>query len=254
VSGVRRFVLGPVPIDSVTLEQALGVVENLVRSGEGGSVFTPNVDHVVQASENARMRAAYARVSLSIVDGTPLLWAARLFGVTLPEKVAGSDFVPPLLALAAERAWRVYFLGGAPGVAEMAREKLRERLPLLQIVGIDARRIDVDESAEQREAVLQAIRAARPDLVFVALGAPKQEIWIDQVGEALRPAVLLGVGASLDFVAGTIPRAPQWMSNAGLEWLFRLSREPRRLWRRYLLRDPKFLVVLARALRARREG
>jgi N-acetylglucosaminyldiphosphoundecaprenol N-acetyl-beta-D-mannosaminyltransferase len=136
----------------------------------------------------------------------------------------------------------------------MAREKLRERLPLLQIVGIDARRIDVDESAEQREAILQAIRAARPDLVFVALGAPKQEIWIDQVGEALRPAVLLGVGASLDFVAGTVPRAPQWMSNAGLEWLFRLSREPRRLWRRYLLRDPKFLVVLARALRARREG
>ncbi len=230
------------------------MVEGLVRSGEGGSVFTPNVDHVVQASENARLRAAYARVSLSIVDGTPLLWAAHLFGVTLPEKVAGSDFVPPLLELAADRGWRVYFLGGAPGVAEEARSKLRQRLPHLEVVGVDARRIDVDEPALEREAVVEAIRATKPHLVFVALGAPKQEIWIDQVGQGLRPAVLLGVGASLDFVAGAVPRAPPWMSRAGLEWLFRLSREPRRLWRRYLLRDPRFLIVLARALRARWEG
>jgi N-acetylglucosaminyldiphosphoundecaprenol N-acetyl-beta-D-mannosaminyltransferase len=254
VIGVRRFTLGPVPIDSVTLAQALEFVEELVGSGEGGSVFTPNVDHVVQASENARMRAAYARASLSIVDGTPLLWAARLFGETLPEKVAGSDFVPPLLALAAERGWRVYFLGGTPGVAEKARDKLRDQLPALQVVGIDASRIDVDEPSEQRQTVLDAIRAAKPHLVFVALGAPKQEIWIDQVGEGLRPAVFLGIGASLDFVAGTVPRAPRWISSAGLEWLYRLSREPRRLWRRYLIRDPKFLLVLARELRARQFG
>jgi N-acetylglucosaminyldiphosphoundecaprenol N-acetyl-beta-D-mannosaminyltransferase len=243
-----------VPIDSVTLAQALEAVEALVRSGEGGSVFTPNVDHVVQASENARMRAAYGRASLSLVDGTPLLWAARLFGETLPEKVTGADFVPPLLSLAAERGWRVYFLGGAPGVAEAARNKLRERLPLLQVVGVDESRIDVDESPEQRKGVVEAIRAAHPQLVFVALGAPKQEIWIDQVGEALRPAVFLGIGASLDFVAGVVPRAPRWMSDAGLEWIFRLSREPRRLWRRYLVRDPKFLVVMARALRERRDA
>jgi N-acetylglucosaminyldiphosphoundecaprenol N-acetyl-beta-D-mannosaminyltransferase len=254
VSGVRRFILGPVPIDSVTLEQALEVVEGLVGSGEGGSVFTPNVDHVVQASENARMREAYARASLSIVDGVPLLWAARLFGETLPEKVAGSDFVPPLLALAADRGWRVYFLGGTPGVAEKARDKLREQLPALQVVGIDASRIDVDEPPERRQVVLDAIRAAKPHLVFVALGAPKQEIWIDQVGEELRPAVFLGIGASLDFVAGTVPRAPRWISSSGLEWLFRLSREPRRLWRRYLLRDPKFLLVLAREFRSRHYG
>jgi N-acetylglucosaminyldiphosphoundecaprenol N-acetyl-beta-D-mannosaminyltransferase len=250
VSGVRRFLLGPVPIDSVTLKEALEVVDRLVRRGDGGSVFTPNVDHVVLASENVRMRAAYSRASLSLVDGMPVVWAARLFGVTLPERVAGSDLVPALLELAAERAWRVYFLGGAPGVAETARDKLRERLPTLQVVGVDSRRVDVDEPAERRQEALGTIRAANPHLVFVELGAPKQEIWIDQVGEALRPAVLLGVGASLDFVAGAVPRAPRWMSRAGLEWLFRFSREPRRLWRRYLVRDPKFLVVLARALRA----
>jgi N-acetylglucosaminyldiphosphoundecaprenol N-acetyl-beta-D-mannosaminyltransferase len=247
----RRVAFGPLPIDAVTREQALDVVEALVRSGAGGAVFTPNVDHVIVADENARMRAAYERVSLSLVDGMPLLWASRLLGEPLPEKVSGSDFVMPLLERAAARAWRVYFLGGAPGVAALARERLREQLPGLDVVGIDAPRIEVDAPPEEREAVLASVRAARPDVVLVALGAPKQEIWIDGAREALRPAVLLGIGASLDFIAGTVTRAPRWMSETGLEWLYRLSREPRRLWRRYLVRDPKFAVVVARLLTER---
>ena len=108
--------------------------------------------------------------------------------------------------------------------------------------------VDVDAPTKETDAVLAPILAAKPDIVLVALGAPKQEIWIDRVRDALRPAVLLGVGASLDFIAGTIPRAPRWMSRAGLEWLFRLSREPRRLAYRYLVRDPRFLGILARRM------
>lgn len=251
MSAIPRIHVGPLPVDAVTTGQALDVVESLVERGEGGAVFTPNVDHVVLAHEDERMRAAYARVSLSLVDGMPLLWASHLMQAALPEKVSGSDFVPPLLARAAERGWRVYFLGGASQVGLRARDRLRETLPALQVVGVDAPFIDVDDPPERREAVLAPIRAARPHLVLVALGAPKQEIWIDRARDALRPAVLLGVGASLDFVAGTLPRAPGWMSRAGLEWLFRLSREPRRLWRRYLVRDPKFLLIVARQLASR---
>ena len=172
----RRMTFGPLPIDAVTREQALDAVEDLVRRGEGGSIFTPNVDHVVLADEDDRMRAAYARVSLSLVDGMPLLWAARLLGQGLPEKISGSDFVVPLLERAAERGWRVYFLGGGPGVGERARARLRERLPRLDVVGVDAPHIDVDAPPERRDAVLAPIFAARPDLVLVALGAPKQEI------------------------------------------------------------------------------
>jgi N-acetylglucosaminyldiphosphoundecaprenol N-acetyl-beta-D-mannosaminyltransferase len=241
-----------VPIDSVTMAQAIDEVERMVTSGEGGAVFTPNVDHIVIASENPRMRAAYSRATLSIVDGTPVVWASRLFDTPLPERVAGADFVPRVLERAAERGWRVYFLGGAPGVSRLAQEKLRATLPTLRVVGIDEARIGVDDSPETREAVLAPIRAARPDLVFVALGAPKQEIWIDGCRDAMKPMVFFGIGASLDFVAGTIPRAPAWMAKSGTEWLFRLSREPRRLWRRYLVQDPKFLLILARALRDRR--
>jgi N-acetylglucosaminyldiphosphoundecaprenol N-acetyl-beta-D-mannosaminyltransferase len=247
----RRISLGPVPVDAVTCDGALEVVGRLIASGEGGSVFTPNVDHIMIADGDARMREAYSKCSLSLADGMPVLWSARLLGTPLPEKVSGSDFVPRLLERAAEKGWRVYFVGGAPGVAELARDKLREVLPRLQVVGIDVPMINVADPPERWAPVVARIRAARPDLVFVAFGAPKQEIFIQTVRDELRPAVCLGVGASLDFVAGTIPRAPRWMSQVGLEWVFRLQREPGRLWRRYLLRDTQFLFVVGRAVRDR---
>jgi N-acetylglucosaminyldiphosphoundecaprenol N-acetyl-beta-D-mannosaminyltransferase len=243
-----RITLGPVPVDAVTFAGALERVEQLVQARAGGAVFTPNVDHVVLAHENERLRDAYSRASLSLADGMPLLWTARLLGTPLPEKISGSDFVVPLLERAAQRGWGVYFLGGAPGVAAKARDAIVAQLPALRIVGIDAPRIDVDEAPAEREPVIDRIRASGADVVLVALGAPKQEIWIDQVRSALAPAVLLGVGASLDFIAGTVPRAPRWMSRSGLEWLYRLGREPRRMWKRYLVRDPKFVLVMAPAV------
>jgi len=236
------------PVDAVTQHGALDVFDELVTRGEGGAVFTPNVDHIVIAEDNPRFRDVYSRASLSIADGVPVLWAARLLGKPLPEKVSGSDFVPLLLEHAAKRGWRVYFLGGAPGVAALARDKLRDRLPRLEVVGVEAPRIEPGGPADARNDLIERIRAASPHIILVALGAPKQEFWIDEVRDALRPAVLMGVGASLDFVAGTVRRAPAWMSNVGLEWLFRLSREPRRLWKRYLVRDPRFITILGRAL------
>ena len=247
-----RLDLGPLSVDRLTEREALDAIERLVREGRGGAIFTPNVDHVVLAEQDHRMRAAYARADLCLVDGVPLVWASRLLGAPVPQKLSGSDFTPKVLERAASRGWRVYFLGGAPGAAELARAKLRETLPSLEIVGIDAPRIDTDESAERTRVVADRVRTAAPDVVFVALGAPKQEIWIDKVRDSLRPAVFLAVGASLEFIAGTIPRAPAWISRAGLEWLFRLTLEPRRLWRRYLVRDRRFVRILGRALLAHR--
>jgi N-acetylglucosaminyldiphosphoundecaprenol N-acetyl-beta-D-mannosaminyltransferase len=253
---VRAVSFGPLRADAVSHAEALDIVEQLVRAGDGGAVFTPNVDHVVLAHDNPRMRAAYSRANLALADGMPLLWAARLFGEPLPEKVSGSDFVPMVLERAADRGWRVYFLGGKPGVAALARDKLRQYLPNLQVVGVDAPMIDAKDPASGCAPIVSRVRSARPDVVLVALGAPKQEIWIDLVRDELRPTVLLAVGASLDFIAGTVPRAPRWISRSGLEWLFRLSREPRRLWRRYLLHDPRFLAIVGREAfdRARRKG
>lgn len=248
----QRLRIGRLEIDPVTLDEALEAVTVLVNEARGGSVFTPNVDHVVLAQNDARLQEAYARVSLSLVDGMPVLWASRLLGASLPEKVSGSDLVEPLVARAAASGWRVYLLGGAPGVATAARDAWCRRHPSLSIVGAEGPQIDMDLDPSTRRDVVERARAARPDLVLVALGNPKQEHWIHENRELLRPAVLVAVGAALDFVAGAVPRAPRWMSDLGLEWLYRLAREPRRLWRRYLLRDPRFVAILLRSWRERR--
>jgi N-acetylglucosaminyldiphosphoundecaprenol N-acetyl-beta-D-mannosaminyltransferase len=235
-------------VDDLTFAQALEAIATMVASGRGGRVYTPNVDHVVMAHHDERFRNAYEAVDLSLADGMPLLWAARMLGQPLPEKISGSDLVLPLMERAAREGWRVYLLGGAAGVGAMAAERLVERFPRIVIAGTDAPRIDMDAPATSRSPVLDSIRAANADLVLVALGAPKQELWIAEAATDLRPAVLLGIGAAVDFIAGAARRAPGWMSASGLEWLFRLAQEPRRMWRRYLVRDPEFLVIVLRDL------
>jgi N-acetylglucosaminyldiphosphoundecaprenol N-acetyl-beta-D-mannosaminyltransferase len=244
----RRMTIGRLPVDAVTFTQAIDVIDALISRGQGGTVFTPNVDHVVQAEENERFRDAYQAAALSLVDGMPVLWASRLMGKPLPEKVSGSDLVMPLLERAAARGWRVFFLGGLPGSAEGARDLLVERIPGLHVVGVASPRIDVDSPSATHSAIVDVLREARPDLVLVALGAPKQELFSHAIAERLRPAVFVGVGGTLDFIAGKVRRAPPWMSENGLEWLYRLMQEPQRMWRRYLLRNPRFLLVVLREL------
>jgi N-acetylglucosaminyldiphosphoundecaprenol N-acetyl-beta-D-mannosaminyltransferase len=246
--------IGHIWIDALSFAEALQEVERLVRAGAGGSVFTPNVDHVVTAEDDEAFRVAYDEASLSLADGKPLIWCSRLLGTPLPEKISGSDLVWPLMELAARARWRVYLLGGAPGAAEASAARFERELGVL-VSGVDAPSIRLDASEEETAEVLKRIRTAKPDIVLVALGVPKQERWIHRVLTQVSPAVLVGVGASLDFVAGIVGRAPGWMSRAGLEWLFRLWKEPRRLASRYLLKDPRFLPILARTAlepRARR--
>ena len=240
-----RVRIGQLEVDPVTFEEALERIGELVRRRRGGAVFTPNVDHVVQAERSVPFREAYGRAALTLADGMPLLWAARLLGSPLPEKVSGSDLVVPLARRAAERGWRVYLLGGAPGVADEAAGRLARELGVA-IVGTDSPIVHADGDADDAAGVLERVRAARPDLILVALGAPKQELWIDRFAGDLAPAVAVGVGAGLDFVAGQKRRAPRWMSRIGLEWLFRLAQEPRRMWRRYLIDDPAFVAIVAR--------
>ena len=248
---IERIQIGRLPLDAVDLPGALDAINDLIRAGAGGTVFTPNVDHIVVAEWDDRFRQAYQRVSLSLVDGTPVLWASRLLGRALPEKVSGSDLFLPLMQRAAERGWRVFLLGGAPGAAETAAERLKVQFPLLTIVGVDAPRVDLNSALGDRLAVAARVAEAKPDLVLVAFGAPKQELFCDEAFEVLRPAVLVCVGAGIDFVAGVARRSPAWMSRWGLEWLFRLAQEPRRLAGRYLLRDPQFLLILLRQLARR---
>jgi N-acetylglucosaminyldiphosphoundecaprenol N-acetyl-beta-D-mannosaminyltransferase len=244
-----RIRIGSIWIDALTAPDAVEAIDGL-RGRGGGLVFTPNVDHIVNAESNADLRAAYDVADLAIPDGQWVVWASRLLGTPLPARVAGSDLALPLARMAAERGRSIYLLGGAPGAGEEAAARL-QRDTGVRVCGFDASRIDL---ASPDDSVARRIAQARPDFVFVALGCPKQEIWCLRHRDLLRPAVLLGVGATVDFLAGRIRRAPRWMSRSGLEWLFRLALEPRRLAHRYLVNDPRFLALLLRTLRLPRSA
>jgi N-acetylglucosaminyldiphosphoundecaprenol N-acetyl-beta-D-mannosaminyltransferase len=246
--------LGGIPIDAVTFDGAVQRIDELVSSGLGGAVFTPNVDHVVLAQRNSAFRSAYAAVELALADGMPIVWSSRLLGTPVPGKVSGSDLLFPLAQHAVARGWRVYLIGGQPGVAAEAASSLSRLFPGIVIAGTDAPFVNAEGPDPASEAALERLCAARPDIVLVAFGAPKQEIWIHRHRDRLRPAVAIGIGAGLDFLAGRVRRAPRWISRVGLEWAWRLAQEPRRLWRRYLVEDPRFAAILWRELRRARPG
>jgi N-acetylglucosaminyldiphosphoundecaprenol N-acetyl-beta-D-mannosaminyltransferase len=246
-----RYAIGGLPIDGVTLSEALERIEKLVRGGGGGTVVTPNVDHVVVAQRSEEFVRAYQAASLSLVDGTPLYWLTKLLGYSVPEKVSGSDLVGPLLEMAAAKSFRVYLLGGADGSGARARELLSQTLPSLEVVGVDASRIDLTAPPEVDAPIIERIRRANPHLLVVGLGAPKQEIWMYRHRQDLGPVVSLGLGACIDFLAGRVRRAPRWISAMGLEWVYRLALEPKRLARRYLVQDPAFVGIALRELFSR---
>jgi N-acetylglucosaminyldiphosphoundecaprenol N-acetyl-beta-D-mannosaminyltransferase len=246
MSEAQRIFIGRVPVDVLTFQEALERIDALVVAGEGGYVVTPNVDHVVLAEENPRFLKAYEEASLSLVDGFPLLVTAKLMKTPLPEKISGSDLSVPLMEMAAERGRTVYLFGAGPGVAEKAADKLCARIPKLRIVGTDSPMIDINAKAEARKEAIDRLKAKKPDLVLMALGAPKQEILMNLIRQEVRPSVMLGIGATLDFIAGTMKRAPSWMSKVGLEWAFRLSQEPKRMFERYVIRDSKYPGIVIR--------
>jgi N-acetylglucosaminyldiphosphoundecaprenol N-acetyl-beta-D-mannosaminyltransferase len=248
-----RVRFGRLWVDVLNFSEAIAAVRDLVARGDGGAIFTPNVDHVVLVDEHPKFRQAYRRASLSLADGMPLVWSSRLLGKRIPEKLSGSDMIVPLIELAAKERWRVYFLGGMPGdpgAAKIAADRLRAAYGV-DIVGVDPAKVSADGDSPDDAAVAARVRAAAPDIVFVALGTPKQELWISQWLNELRPTVAIGCGASLDFISGKVVRAPHWVSNAGFEWAFRLAQDPKRMWRRYLVRGPRFFGILIRTARLR---
>lgn len=246
---MQKIRLGTIHADYLTMAQAIESIVSMAERKEGGYVVTPNVDHVVLAEKDDGIRAAYAEAALSLVDGMPLVWASRLAGYPLPEKISGSDLVRPLLARSAEKGLRIYLLGAAPGVGARAAERLEGEIPGLNVVGVDSPALGFETDPAAEAETRRRMDEADPDIVLVALGCPKQELLMRRWRSAGARAVMLGIGASLDFIAGEVRRAPAWMSAIGLEWLYRLAQDPKRLARRYLVQDAAILGVVVRMLR-----
>jgi N-acetylglucosaminyldiphosphoundecaprenol N-acetyl-beta-D-mannosaminyltransferase len=237
------------PVDAVDQQGALNAIADLIDRGQGGYVVTPNVDHIVLAARDVTLRRIYQDAALSLADGQPLTWMARMLGTPLPARVSGSDLFMPLMRLAAEREWRVFFFGASEEVSREAARRLTKNVPGLQIVGRDSSMWSPNATEPAGGSpVVRAIQETEAQLVVLALGCPRQEQWMARHRHGLGPAVAIGLGASLDFAAGQVRRAPAWMSRTGLEWLFRLWCEPRRLAHRYLVRDPQIVPIFLRAL------
>jgi N-acetylglucosaminyldiphosphoundecaprenol N-acetyl-beta-D-mannosaminyltransferase len=229
----KLLVIAGVPIDDLTMPEALERIEEFVASGRPHQIATVNADFVVKAWDDAELRYILQGADMLTADGMPLVWGARLLGVPLQGRVTGADLVPALAGRAAERGWRVYFLGARPGVAARAAEALRERNPRLQIAGTTSPPLSPVVAMDPD--IVRQVRAACPDILLVAFGNPKQEKWIRMNLEELGVPVAIGVGGTLDFIAGEVQRAPLWMQRYGLEWFYRLVQEPGRMWRRYVL-------------------
>jgi N-acetylglucosaminyldiphosphoundecaprenol N-acetyl-beta-D-mannosaminyltransferase len=248
---IRVNILG-VGVSAINVDIALETIEGWIARRESHYVCVTGVHGVMESQRDNEVRRIHNASGLTTPDGMPLVWLSRLKGHRHVDRAYGPDLMLALCERSVDRRYRHFFYGGAEGVPEQLAANLRQRFPELQVVGIYSPPFRL-LTPEEDEQVVQMINQATPDIVWVGLSTPKQERWMaDHIGRVKVP-VLIGVGAAFDFLTGRKRQAPRWMQRSGLEWLFRLLTEPRRLWRRYLINNPLFvLLVLAQALGLRR--
>jgi N-acetylglucosaminyldiphosphoundecaprenol N-acetyl-beta-D-mannosaminyltransferase len=250
--------IGPATVHAITEADCVDYVLAELACGRGGWILTLNLDDLRLLVRDPTYADLCARATLVVADGMPILWASRLQGTPLPGRVAGSDLISSLTAAAATQARSICLLGGTPGTAAASAALLQRRHPHLHIVGTLCPNPGFETDAQEVLTVMQALRAAAPDIVFVGLPKPKREWLIDRARTALPGIWFVGVGVAFSFLSGELRRAPAWMQHSGLEWLHRLTQEPGRLAKRYLVDDlPTAVALLARAVgrhRHRRES
>jgi N-acetylglucosaminyldiphosphoundecaprenol N-acetyl-beta-D-mannosaminyltransferase len=229
-------------VDNLTMEETLARIDEFIASRKVRHHVVINVDKIVKAHRDPKLREIINACDLVNADGQPVVWAARFLGKPLKERVAGIDLMQRLIAHSAVRGYRPYFLGAREEVVSELVRRVREKHPGLDVAGW---RNGYWSEAEE-PAVAQTIAAAKPDILFVAISSPKKELFLARWKQEIQAPFVMGVGGSFDVVAGRVKRAPGWMQRCGLEWFFRLLQEPRRMWRRYLVEDMQFLGILMR--------
>lgn len=240
----ERVNIGGITVDNVSMAETLAAIERFIAAGRPCYITNPNVDIVIKYNRDAEFKRYYDEGALCVADGVPILWAAKFLGHPLKEKVSGSDLVPRVCELAARRGFKLFFLGGRPGAADAAKAKLLETLNDIKVAGTYAPPFGFEKDEAELAKISRMIKDAKPDILFVGLGAPKQERWIKEYHQKLGVPVSMGVGVTFEFIAGIVKRAPKWMQSAGLEWFWRLCMEPGRLWKRYLIDDTQFFGII----------
>lgn len=233
-------------IDNLTMEETLNEIDKLIQKKNCSYVVTPNVDHIVRLEKDEELQKVYKNASLILTDGKPLIWISKWYKTPIKEKISGSDLFPRVCQLAANKNYTMYLLGAAEGVADTAARNLMKKYPGLNIVGTYSPPFGFEKNEQEMNKIKTQIQDVHPDILIVGLGCPKQEKFMYYHCKELGVPISFGLGASIDFEAGNIKRAPKWMSEHGLEWLYRIIQDPKRLAKRYLVDDMKIFSLAIR--------
>ncbi|MBU2581859.1 MAG: WecB/TagA/CpsF family glycosyltransferase [Alphaproteobacteria bacterium] len=237
----RVSILG-VPVSTVTMDRAIATVGQWIGEGSSRYISTCDVHCIMRARSEPGLMAAFNAADMVVPDGKPVEWTARARTDQPMTRVCGPDLMLALSAISTRTGWRHYYYGGAPGVADELAKRMQETYPGLQVAGTWCPPFRPLSEAEQEEEI-ERIADSGAQIVWVGLGCPKQDLWMHKHARKIPGAISIGVGAAFDFHTGRVARAPEWMQKNGLEWAHRLSSEPARLWRRYLVMAPQFLVL-----------
>ena len=244
-----RITLMGCSIDNLSMEETLQTIEGFIRSGEPHQHVVVNVDKLVKASRDPELRRIINDCALINVDGMPVVWASRLLGKPLKERVAGVDLFEALMRRAGEKGWRVFLLGAKEEVVSKVAATYQHKIPGLVLAGY---RNGYWKGEAEEAQVVEQIRAARPDLLFVAISSPKKEQFLGRYQAEMKVPFAMGVGGTFDVAIGHVKRAPVWMQKSGLEWFYRFLQEPRRMFRRYFIEDMAFIWLFLKELRGAR--
>lgn len=231
-------------VDNLTMNEAVQKIEQLILSKKPSYVVTPNVDHIVKLEKDKEFQEVYKEADLILTDGMPLIWISKIKKTPIKEKVSGSDLFPEVCKLAAEKGYKLFLLGAAEGVAAKAAVNLKDKYTGLNVVGTYSPSYGFEKNQNEINEIIKMINEVKPDILAVGLGAPKQEKFLYNFRNQLNVPVALAIGASIDFEAGNIERAPEWMQRIGLEWSYRLIKEPKRMFKRYLVDDMKIFKLV----------
>lgn len=233
-------------INNLTMLETIDCIEQMIESGKKSYVVAINVDVVMQIENDSYLKKIVDDADMVLVDGKPLVWISKMQGKPLKAKISGSDLVPFLCEKAAKKNHSIFIIGGKEGVASQAKVRLESKIPGIQIVGIYAPPLGFEKDEDELNKINEMISNVKPDLLIVCFGCPKQEKWIYENINKYDAKVSICAGATVDFLAGNMKRAPQWMSEHGLEWFYRFLQEPKRLFKRYFVTDIKILKLIGK--------
>lgn len=233
-----------IEVDNLTMDETINKINELILMKKNSYVVTPNVDHIVKLEHDKEFKEVYDNADLILTDGKPLIWISKMSQNQIKEKVSGSDLFPKVCALAQKKRYKIFLLGAKEGVANKAAENLKKKYSNLNVVGTYSPSYGFEKKEDEVEKIISIINKAKPDILAVGLGAPKQEKFIYKYKDRLNVPISLAIGATIDFEAGNVKRAPKIMQNIGLEWFYRLVKDPKRLAKRYLIDDMKIIKII----------